>query len=221
MLKEDKQFAQFLKSLTSLSGDQIISIIEFGSGKGRECPKSSDIDLLILAKNQKSVTDITNQARNIEKEIYSTRDPVVVSWVEKLLFIRPIQTGIHLVVIGADELTDKFEPSSLRLKILSATLIQKNFLIAHLKKQGRVLYGEDIIQSLPISHVGLIDLVRAALHCLLCLLIAPLISFSLKTLQIRICKAILFFNQVLEIYLDRSTSWSTRLQQFRYNLSSS
>src|SRR5579859_3267905 len=116
-------FATFVQMLTEELSQDIVTAIEFGSRNGEEHPELSDIDLLILSKDRHSISHIITTVRSIEKETLKTTHSHLIDEVEKNLFVSTDFTGVHLIVFSKDEFDERFNPKSLRLKLLTGLLL--------------------------------------------------------------------------------------------------
>lgn len=204
-MKLKRRFNSFLKELIAKSGQDIVTIIEFGSKKAFEYPKISDWDLLIITKTKAQIKPVIKVAKRCEFKHLNYTDSKIINFLEEHFFVKPSFAGVHLVVFSLEDLTDRLEAKSWKLKILGIVFGQR-FFLHDLKDFGKVRFGQDLIVSLSKPRLSWIDLLIARIKLCIVLLAAPFISVTKFNFKIRCFKVIIYYKRVLEIFFKLSPS---------------
>lgn len=212
-MKLKRRFSSFLKELITGSGQDIVTIIEFGSKKAFEYPQISDWDLLIITKLKVQIKPVIERAKRLEFKHLNHTDSRIVNFLEEHFFVKPSFAGVHLVVFSLEDLTDKLEARSLRLKILGVIFGQR-FFLHDLKDFGKVRFGQDLLYQITKPNLRRVDLLIARIKLGFVLLAAPFISVTKFNFKIRCFKVTIYYQRVLELFFKLSHSFLEKENPF-------
>ncbi len=200
-MKLKLKFNNFLKELITNSGQDIITIIEFGSKQVFKYPQISDWDLLVITKTKSQIKPVRKIAKQAESKYLDYPTVQIVNFLEEHFFMKPTFSGIHLVVFSKQDLTTKLEALSWKLKILGFIFGQR-FFLHDLKDFGQVRFGQDLIKRITRPRLLRIDLLVVKAKLAVVLLVAPIISLSRLNFKIRCFKVVLYYKRILELYFQ-------------------
>jgi len=187
---------EFTDALAREFPNKILTIVSFGSRQGERDLDISDVDLLIFSKQKVDVKLIFERGLELKEKIFNLKTTRSTHWIQEYLLGSNSYGGLHLIVLGRDEFDENFNPLSFRLKLLSK-IISRNILLFEIKKNYRLLFGEDIIDKARINPLKLSDRITCFLFPLLVLLILPLSFCGRRTFKIWCFKAIKYHYQGL------------------------
>ncbi len=150
-----------LKTLTSeikrMLKDNLVSLIVFGSYARGDFNKNSDIDLIVVLK--KKTKGIVARLMKLEEKLSIKAN----SWIERKisLFLNSIGFKKNIFIFDEEEFKkQKFNFCDSRL--LSWLLIPKGVIWSNIKKDGKVIYGKDLIKEIK-PKVTIWDKIKAPL----------------------------------------------------------
>lgn len=212
-MKLQLKFEKFLKELITNSGQEIVTIVEFGSKQVFKYPQISDWDLLIITRTKDQIKPVRKIAKQAEFKHLRYRDSKMVNFLEEHFFVKPTFSGVHLVVFSMEDLTAKLEADSWKLKILGFIFGQR-FFLHDLKDFGQVRFGQDLLAGIVKPKLRLIDLQIARIKLWVVLLVAPIISMTKPNFKIRCFKVIIYYKRVLELYFQLKPSLLEKKEPF-------
>lgn len=200
-----QNFQQFTDEFINQIGDKVVSITEFGSDRGEEHPRLSDIDLFIIAKKKSDIKEIFRIARLLEKKYLRTTHSKLTNFLQRHLLVSNDFCGIHLIILSQQELGQNFELKSLRLKMITTVFISKAILAFNFKHKHRLLYGEDLAEEIIQPVLRNQDRITPFVIPSLVLLTLPLIFTRHKQFEIWCFKALKYHGEDIlafsQIYL--------------------
>lgn len=194
------KFGLFVQKVNTAVADEIVSMVQFGSCKGISHPQVSDIDVLVLAKDRNKIPQLVKIIREIEKNVLHINHSEFTNVLEEDSFASNDFKGIHLIIIGRDEINHNFKPKSLKLKIITTFMISRSIFLYNLKHHYKLLIGEDIVKDLKIPNPGFSDRFIPFLDSILFLLVVPFFAYKKNSFKIWCFKVIKFFSEYIETY---------------------
>lgn len=182
------QFNEFIEQIKLLLSEDIISLFEFGSKEGERDLKTSDIDICIITKDSQSSKKIMGTIKKLEKEIFHISHSKVFEYLEKTWFFGSYN-GLHIILISQNEFSNSMQPKSFRLKFISF-LLGPNMLLYNLKKQARVLIGQNIFENVPIQKLTFFDRLSVFAPSGMILIALPFLRLKKDVLKIWCFKAV-------------------------------
>ena len=154
----EKQFEQFLNELTHTIlkeyGERIFSLVLYGSFARRKAKQGSDLDILIQL--QDGVPKEIGAGINELLIAIDKKHRLDVSWTLRVPLLRHIHPPI--IILGYREInwaSGVFDNPNLRWTI-ALSVGSKSLFFCSLKKQGRVLYGTNVLDQIQVN-IGLLD----------------------------------------------------------------
>lgn len=226
-----KNFNRFLNVVENSLGSEIISLIVFGSKKGEENPKLSDIDILIILKNKKHLSQIISKIRELESKIIHVSHSELTNLIQIYFLGSSDFTGIHLIAISKEEFDKMFNPKSLRLKFLTKFLISRTIFLYKLKEEYSLIFGKNLLKNIKLSKISFWDRVLSLSLSYIILLLLPFTSSDSKKFKIWCFKASKYYYTCIESYskmalnnpnisiydLDFDITMLNVAKKFRYN----
>lgn len=195
------KFDLFVQRVKHVANDEIVCMAQFGSCKGIRHPELSDIDLLVLTKNTNKVSHLVKVIREVEKDVLHIKHSEFTDILEEDAFASNDFKGIHLIIIGRDEIDHNFNPKSLKLKLITSFLISRPIFVYNVKHHYKILIGEDLVKDSTIPKLRFVDRLIPFLDSSMFLLVLPFIAYNKKTqFKIWCFKVIKFFYEYIETY---------------------
>lgn len=184
----------FVNELVSIHQDKILAVEIFGSREGEVDLSISDIDLLIFCKRKNDAISVFDTASRLQEKIFEIRSTKINKFIQKFFLGSDSYKGIHLIVIGRDELSDDFQPVSFRLKLIMK-LVGRNLFLREIKQNHHTLYGKNFADEIRIYRPNFMEKLTCFIFpCIVLLLIIPCIFFSLRTFKIWCFKVVKYHN---------------------------
>lgn len=192
----------FADRLFAAHGNDICAIAQIGSGEGARDLTISDLDFFILVRKRKKAGLVFAHAHAVQQEVYGVRTSCFNRLVQRFCLGSCAFGGIHLIVVGQDELDDRFQPKSRRLRVLTA-LIGRNIFLRNVSRNHRLLAGTDIGKAIKPQLPHRTELFSCFLFpTLILILTVPLLFCSARSAKIWSMKAIKYHHQNLSAYLE-------------------
>ena len=190
----------FIDELTTTRRNKILAIEVFGSREGENDLEISDIDFLIVCRRKADASLVFQSALQLQEKIFETKITKINRFVQKFFLGSNSYKGIHLIVLGRDELDDNFQPLSFRLKLMMK-LISRNLFLYEIKQNHNLLFGQDFINKIKIEQPNFGEKLACFVFPSIVLLsILPTIVFSKRTFKIWCFKAVKYHNTSLRAY---------------------
>lgn len=184
----------FVDELVSVHQDKILAIEVFGSREGENDLSISDIDLLIFCKRKNDANSVFETALRLQDKIFEIKSTKINKFIQKFFLGSNSYKGVHLIVLGRDELSYDFRPISFRLKLMTK-LIGINLFLHEIKQNHHTIYGKNFVDEIRIDRPNFMEkLACFVFPCVVLLLILPGIFFSPHTFKIWCFKAVKYHN---------------------------
>ncbi len=146
---------QLSKRVRDLLKDDLVSMAVFGSYARGDYNRKSDVDLIVVVRNK--TKDVISKVMKLEEEI-SIRAS---NWVDE-------KSSRFLNMIGFKKSIFLFDENEFKKKkfnfcdsrLLSKLLIPKGVIWSNIKRDGKVVYGKDIIAELN-PKISIWDKIKA------------------------------------------------------------
>ncbi len=184
----------FVEELVRDQKDKIISVEVLGSGVGEKDLAISDIDLLIICPGKRDTKKVFAAAVRAQEKIFGIHPTRLNAFIQRIFLASNSFGGIHLIVIGRDELNESFQPVSFRLRLMTK-LVGRNLFLFEIKKNHRLLYGHDFSREIKVGRPGFSEKLACFLLPATVLLSAlPAVILQRQAGKIWCFKAINYFN---------------------------
>lgn len=145
---------KLLKAVKKAVGDNLVSMMVFGSYARGDHNKDSDIDLIVVVKAK--TNDLVSRLAQIEHDLSINANNFLEKKASKLLNLIGFKRSIFLF--------DEREFSKKKFnfcdsRFLSWLLIPKGIIWSAIKREGKVLFGKDLLTFSP--RIGFWDKVKA------------------------------------------------------------
>lgn len=192
----------FVDDLVAIHRDKILAIEILGSREGENDLEISDIDFLILCKSKSDIHSVFETALQTQEKVFGVRATETNKFIQRFFLGSNSYHGIHLVMLGRDELDENFHPVSFRLRFMTK-LVGKNLFLYDIKLNHHLLYGENFVEEIQIGEPGFSEKLSCFLFPSIVLLsILPSIFFSRRTFKIWCFKAVKYHNISLRAFVD-------------------
>ena len=190
----------FVDKLLSERQDRILSIEILGSREGEKDISISDIDILVLCKRKNDIRFVFTTALQIQENIFDVKTTIINRFIQRFLLGSNSYSGVHLIIIGKDELDENFHPLSFRLRLMTK-LIGKNLFLYEIKQNHHLLYGKNFIDKIQIAQPNFSEKLTCFIFPVVVLIVTlPAIIFSQRAFKIWCFKAIKYHNISLQAY---------------------
>jgi len=180
----------FVDELVSIQRDKVLAIEILGSREGENDLTISDIDFLIFCKSKDDIHSVFATALQIQEKIFDVSTTKTNRFIQRFFLGSNSYHGIHLIILGRDELDKNFCPLSFRLKFMTK-LIGKNLFLHEIKQNHHLLYGENFADKIQIDQPDFSEKLTCFVFPIIVLLsILPSIFFSRRTFKIWCFKAV-------------------------------
>ncbi len=189
---------KFIDELVVAQKNKILSIEILGSCEGENDLTISDIDFLIICKRKKDITSVFNTALEIQEKIFKINSSTIDKFVQRSFLASNNYGGIHLIVIGRDELDDYFRPISLRLRLMTK-LIGRNLFLYEIQQCHQFVYGKNFADEIKIEQPKFSEKLACFIFPSLVLALSlPTFLFHRRTFKIWCFKAIKYHTMSLQ-----------------------
>lgn len=191
----------FVDELVSAHRNEILAIETLGSREGENDLSISDIDFLIFCKSKNDIRSVFTTATRIQEKIFEAKTTNTNKFIQRFFLGSNSYHGIHLVIIGRDELDENFFPLSFRLKFMTK-LVGKNLFMYEIKQNHHLLYGKNFADEIQIGQPDFSEkLTCFVFPSIMLLSILPSIFFSRRTFKIWCFKAVKYHNISLRAFI--------------------
>lgn len=213
----------FVDKLVEKQKEKILSVEILGSREGENDLTISDIDFLILCNDRADIDSVFDTALQLQKQIFGVKPTRVNGSIQKFFLGSNSYNGVHLIILGRDELDSNFRPNSFRLKLMTK-LVGINLFLYEIKQNHSLLYGKNFVDKIRIEQPNFSEKITCFIFPAIVLLLAfPSIIFSRRTFKIWCFKTIkyhtLSLRALAEItgqnFADKSALLNTA-KNFRY-----
>jgi hypothetical protein len=196
-----QNFDNFINQLGREIGNEIIGIGIIGSGKGIQDPHLSDIDLLLIDKDTTKGHDIFKTVRNLEWQFLGTKHTRLTNLLQRHTLTSNDYHGVHILLIGDNELDENYRPQTLRLKILTSFISLPLFLYK-LNKDLKIIYGHNYYKEPEMYSLGWRDRLTAFTFPLLLVPFLLFTIFNRKSFIIWSLKILKYHVETMESYFE-------------------
>ena len=190
----------FIDELVSIQATKILSIEILGSREGENDLAISDIDFLIICKSKKDISSVFKTASEVQEKIFEIKTTRTNKFIQKLFLGSNSYSGVHLVVLGRDELDDNFRPISLRLRFMTK-LVGKNLFLYEIQQNHHLLYGKNLADEIQIEQPKFSEKLTCFIFPSIVLIFSlPTLLFSRRTFKIWCFKAIKYHDISLRAF---------------------
>ena len=191
----------FVDELVLAHNDKILAIIILGSREGENDISISDIDFLIICKSKVNTHSVFETALQIQEKIFDVKTTKTNKFIQKFFLGSNSYQGIHLIILGRDELDKNFCPISFRLKFMTK-LVGKNLFLYEIKQNHHLLYGKNFAEEIQINQPNFSEKLTCFVFPSIVLFsILPSIFFSRRTFKIWCFKAVKYHNISLRAFI--------------------
>lgn len=190
----------FVDEIVSAQTNKILSIEIFGSRIGENNLAISDLDFLVICKRKKDIGAVFETTLQAQEKIFGIKPTKINLLIQKFFLGSNSYNGIHLIIVGRDEIDDNFHPVSLRLKFMTK-LIGRNIFLYEIKQNHSLFYGENFVDRIKIECPGFLEKLACFLFPCIILLFLPLaLFFSLRAFKIWCFKTVKYHNISLRAF---------------------
>jgi len=218
----DTKLEHFLQTFVEKIKNHITHVVEFGSFKGEHDLTMSDVDLLVIVRDQIPFQQIVHEAHRLEENLLHIHHSAIAERLQQLIFASQEYNGIHLLMVRRNELDEHWQPCSFRLKLIMNTFISKSIFLYAIKHHHRILYGEDSSKDIVVPKPGIQD--RLAIRWFpFVLLMLTLFNIRHRTdFVVWCCKSVRYRESMEKIYCiltgkPYQSLATIKFHQYRYN----
>lgn len=191
----------FIDELVAIQASKILSIEILGSREGENDLAISDIDFLIICKSKRDIASVFKTALEVQEKIFEIKTTRTNKIIQKLFLGSNSYSGVHLVVLGRDELDDNFRPISLRLRFMTK-LVGKNLFLYEIQQNHHLLYGKNLADEIRIEQPNFSEKLTCFIFPSIVLIFSlPTLLFSRHTFKIWCFKAVKYHNISLRAFI--------------------
>lgn len=191
----------FIDEIVLTQASKILSIEILGSREGENDLTISDIDFLIICKSEKDIASVFKTALNVQEKIFEIRPTKINRFIQRFFLGSNSYSGIHLVILGRDELDDNFHPISFRLRFMTK-FVGRNLFLYEIQQNHHLVYGKNLADEIKIEQPKFFEKLTCFVFPSIVLLFSlPTFLFSRCTFKIWCFKAIKYHNISLRAFI--------------------
>ncbi len=190
---------KFVADAAEELGDRLVCVYEFGSRAGEEHPRISDRDLLVCVRSRHDIPEVARALTRLEHRTFGHHHSKSALFSERYLLGTNDLVGLHMIIIGADELAHG-SIKSFRLKILTALVISPGIFFYELKSNARLLYGQDLLHMIKVPMVGFADRIKSFAVATIVLALTPLAAGNVQHFKVWCFKAAKYYAGCIQSY---------------------